>query len=206
MAYPYSKAETLADGAVHLVGLTLALPAFVLLISHSAQGSFGLWAAVLYASCAMISFVASAIYHMSPIDSARPLLLRIDHAAIYFKIAGTYAPVVAVIGTGLAYGIFAVVWTLAMVGAVAKLWFWRTDGKGSLALYLGMGWLSALLIWPMWQTLPKGVVALIVCGGLIYSVGTRAYANPGMRFQNAIWHTVVLAASTCFFAAIALSL
>jgi len=67
MAYPYSKAETLADGAVHLVGLTLALPAFALLISHSAQGSFGLWAAVLYASCAMISFVASAIYHMSPI-------------------------------------------------------------------------------------------------------------------------------------------
>lgn len=133
------------------------------------------------------------------------MLHRIDHAAIYLKIAGTYTPLVAAIGSGFAYGILGIVWLLAAVGAVAKLWFWRTDGKGSLALYLGMGWLSVLLVWPMWHSLSGAALTLVVTGGLIYSAGTLIYAHPGMRYQNAIWHAVVLLASICFFSAITIS-
>lgn len=111
-----------------------------------------------------------------------------------------------VIGSGFAYGILGVVWALAVIGAVAKLWFWRTDARGSLALYLGMGWLSVLLIYPMWHNLPGAALALVAAGGLTYSAGTLIYAHPGMRYQNAIWHAFVLIATACFFAAIALSL
>ena len=111
----------------------------------------------------------------------------------------------AAIGAGFAYGILGIVWLLAAVGAVAKLWFWRTDGKGSLALYLGMGWLSVLLVWPMWHSLSGAALTLVVTGGLIYSAGTLIYAHPGMRYQNAIWHAVVLLASICFFSAITIS-
>jgi hemolysin III len=95
---------------------------------------------------------------------------------------------------------------LAIIGAVAKLWFWSTESKASLALYLAMGWLSVLLIWPMWNTLSGVALTLIGIGGLTYSLGTIVYAHPGMRFQNAIWHVFVLAASVCFFAAISISL
>jgi hemolysin III len=206
MAYPNSKVETVADAAIHAFGLILALPAFAFLIAHAAAGTAVSWAIWLYAACAMASFIASAIYHMSPLDRTRGMLLRIDHAAIYLKIAGSYAPVVALLGSTFAYGVFGIVWMLALLGAVAKLWFWRTDGQGSLALYLAMGWLSALLVWPMWQVLPTTAVALIVAGGLIYSAGTRVYAHPGMRFQNALWHAIVLVASSCCFAAIAISI
>jgi hemolysin III len=154
MAYPISKVETLADGAVHALGLMLAFPALALLTLHAKHEPIETWATGLYAFCVLVSFVASAIYHLSPIDRTRPLLLRIDHAAIYLKIAGTYAPIVAIIGSGFAYGLFGLVWALALFGAIAKLWFWRPDGKGSLALYLVMGWLSGLMIWPMWHALP----------------------------------------------------
>jgi hemolysin III len=205
MAYPTSPAETVADGTVHVLSLVFAIPACILLMLHAAGQDAPLMATAVYAATVLLSFTASAVYHLLPFDRTRPLLSRIDHAAIYFKIAGTYTPLVMLIGSGFAYGILGVVWSLAVIGAVAKLWFWRTDGRGSLALYLGMGWLSVLLIWPMWHNLPRTALALIAAGGLIYSLGTLVYAHPGMRYQNAIWHIFVLTATACFFAAIAIS-
>ena len=206
MAYPTSISETLADGTVHLLSLGFAIPASIFLMMHAAGQEGTLTATVIYAVCILASFTASDVYHLLPFDRSRAFLGRVDHAAIYFKIAGTYTPLVMVIGSGFAYGILGVVWALAVIGAVAKLWFWRTDARGSLALYLGMGWLSVLLIYPMWHNLPGAALALVAAGGLTYSAGTLIYAHPGMRYQNAIWHAFVLIATACFFAAIALSL
>jgi len=191
---------------VHVAGLLLAIPASVLLLVEAAGSQRLTTAAALYAGCMIFAFAASAIYHLSPIDRTRPLLNRIDHAAIYFKIAGTYTPFVALIGSGFAYAVLGIVWALALVGAVAKLWFWGTDGRGSLALYLLMGWLAVLLFWPMWQVLPPAALFLVSVGGIIYSVGAWVFAKPAFRFQNAIWHSFVLSASTCFFAAVAIAL
>lgn len=165
MAYPYSRSETVADGAVHVAGLALAIPASILLLIEAAGSYRMTTAAALYAGCMVFAFIASAIYHLSPVDRTRPLLNRIDHAAIYFKIAGTYTPFVALIGSGFAYGVLGIVWALALVGAVAKMWFWGTDGRGSLALYLVMGWLAVLLFWPMWQVLPPAALFLVATGG-----------------------------------------
>lgn len=206
MAYPYSPAETVADGTVHVLGLGFAIPATILLMIYAAGQDASLTAAIIYSACFLLSLTVSAIYHLVPFDNTRAVLERLDHAAIYFKIAGTYTPLVVVIGSGFAYSILAVVWALALFGATAKMWFWDPKSKASLALYLAMGWLSVLLIYPMWQVLPGATLALITVGGLTYSLGTIVYAHPGMRFQNAIWHIFVLAASICFFAAIAISL
>lgn len=206
MPYPYSPAETIADGTVHVLGLAFAIPASILLVLHGHGQDLQMVPLVIYLACFLFSLSASAAYHLLPFERSRAFLGRVDHAAIYFKIAGTYTPLVAVIGSGFAYVVLAIVWVLAMIGAVAKMSFWRTDSKASLALYLGMGWLSVLLIWPMWHQLPVVAVTLIAVGGLVYSLGTIVYAHSGMRFQNAIWHVFVLAASVCFFAAIAISI
>ncbi|HDY95214.1 hypothetical protein LCGC14_0105630 [marine sediment metagenome] len=206
MAYPHPTADTLADGTIHVLGLGFAIPATILLTTDVAGQGGALTPILIYAACFVLSLLASAIYHLVPFDRPRALLGRIDHAAIYFKIAGTYTPLVVLIGTGFAYGILAVVWALAIIGAIAKLSFWSTESRASLYLYLGMGWLSVLLVWPMWQSLPPMALTLIGAGGLIYSLGTVIFAHPGMRFQNAIWHSFVLTASICFFAAISISL
>lgn len=206
MAYLYSPAETVADSTIHGLGLGFAIPGTILLMDHAGVQDAPVTATLIYAICFILSLSASAIYHTLPFDRTRPLLQRVDHAAIYFKIAGTYTPIVMVIGTGFAYGILGIVWVLAILGAAAKLLFWSAQSKASLILYLAMGWLSVLLIWPMWNTLPGTAMLLIGVGGLTYSLGTIVYAHPGMRFQNAIWHGFVLAASICFFAAIAISI
>ena len=206
MAYPHPTADTLADGTIHVLGLGFAIPATILLTTDVAGQGGALTPILIYAACFVLSLLASAIYHLVPFDRPRALLGRIYHAAIYFKIAGTYTPLVVLIGTGFAYGILAVVWALAIIGAIAKLSFWSTESRASLYLYLGMGWLSVLLVWPMWQSLPPMALTLIGAGGLIYSLGTVIFAHPGMRFQNAIWHSFVLTASICFFAAISISL
>lgn len=207
MAYPYSRAETIADGVVHAIGLLLAVPATLFLLFHAGAVPGETAAAIAVYGCSLIlAFAASAAYHMCPVDRVRPILRRIDHAAIYLKIAGTYTPFTVLLASPLAYGVLTMVWALALGGALAKLSYWRPNAPGSLALYLGMGWLSALLIWPMAQEFPRAVVWLVVAGGLIYSAGTRVYAHPGMRYQNAIWHSFVLTASVCLFGAVALSL
>lgn len=205
MTYPTSPAETFADGTVHIAGLAFAIPASVILLMQAAGSGTITIATAIYAGCMVFAFAASAIYHLLPFDQSREVLGRVDHAAIYFKIAGTYTPFVMIIGTGFAYGILGLVWVLAILGAVAKLFFWRTDARGSLALYLGMGWLSVLLIWPMIDRLPGLAVALIGIGGLTYSLGTIIYKRDGMPYQNAVWHAFVLTASICFFCAISLS-
>ncbi len=206
MAYPHSKPETVADGVIHSAGLLFALPASALLFLQAEDSALLLGAVTLYAMSMVAAFTASAVYHLSPVDATRALLNRIDHAAIYFKIAGTYTPLVVMIGSAFAYVILSVVWTLAAIGAVAKMRGWGTDAKGSLALYLMMGWLSVLLVWPMWHALPGPALSLIVIGGLVYSVGTIVFSRESLAYQNAIWHAFVLVASVCFFAAIALSI
>ena len=206
MAYPYSPAETAADGVVHFIGLAICIPASVYLLWQVGQTGQGTGAIVTYVACLLVSLIISAVYHMSPFDRTRPILRRADHAAIYFKIAGTYSPFVFLIGSGFAYGLLGLVWVLAIFGAAAKLLFWDMDGKGSLALYLLMGWLSSLLIWPMLTHLEGITVALIATGGLIYTAGTLVYARKEMAYQNAVWHTFVLAASLCFLTAVTVSL
>lgn len=205
MAYPYSKPETIADGAVHLTGLSLAIPASALLLTQAADTAVTFFAKGVYIFCMLFALTASAVYHLTPIDRLRPLLNRIDHAAIYLKIAGTYTPFVAAIGTGFAYGILGIVWAIAAGGFVAKLWFWPPNAKGSLALYLAMGWLSVFLVWPIWHSLSGLTLALVLIGGVVNSAGTWIFAHPGMPYQNALWHTVVLFASICFFSAISIS-
>ena len=200
MAYPYSARETIADAVVHVAGLAFAIPASVMLLENATAATK--IPTAVYIATLIFSLAASAIYHLSPHVRSRNLLGRVDHAAIYFKIAGTYTPLVAAIGTSFAYVVAGLVWLLAIVGALAKLGGWGLQARGSLALYLGMGWLSVLLIVPMWQHLPMPALGLVAIGGITYSLGTIIYARDAMPYQNAVWHAIVLLASVCFFAAI----
>ncbi len=208
MPYPYSLRETVADASIHLVGVVGAVVAGWALLNHvnDTQDTSRIWATHVYTGLLIFALVASAAYHMLPWDRTRSLFHRIDHAAIYLKIAGTYTPLVVLIGSAFAYAVLAAVWAIAVFGAVAKLSFWATDARGSLALYLAMGWASVLLVWPMWHSLPGSALVLILVGGGLYTLGTVFFAMQSLRYQNAIWHSFVLAASTCFFAAVSLGI
>ncbi|GFE66949.1 PAQR family membrane homeostasis protein TrhA [Litoreibacter roseus] len=202
--YPTAaKTERIADGAVHAVGVLAAVSGAVIMmwqysgLASSAQ----LTALAIYSATLIATFVASAAYHLLPWHGVRPLLRRIDHAAIYLKIAGTYTPLVVMIGSTFAYVILVVVWTLAVIGIAVKVFFWDKRGPFGTVLYLTMGWLSVGLISSIWPIVPGSVVALIAIGGLTYTAGVIFYTSE-RKFTTAIWHGFVVAASGCFWAAI----
>lgn len=206
--YPaYARSERIADGTMHAIGVLGALIGAIVLLVWSADVATPaqIMALAVYGATLIATFVASAFYHFTPWQDIRPLLRRIDHAAIYLKIAGTYTPLVVLIGTGFAYAVLAVVWALAMIGMVLKLFFWRTPGRFGPALYLLMGWLSLALIWSLWPIVPTAAIVLMAVGGLLYTLGVPFYASETMKFALAIWHGCVVTASACFFAAIAIS-
>ena len=206
-AYPdFTRNERIADALMHVIGVAFAITATIILIAW-AYGETGIGTVValtIYGAALIGSFVASACYHFTPWEGPRPVLRRIDHAAIYLKIAGTYTPLVVMIGSAFAYGVLALVWALAALGAVTKLFFWARPGRWGVGLYLGLGWLSVTLVTSLFPLVSTASLALIVAGGLVYSLGAVVFSIDGLRFQNAIWHGFVLTASICFFVAIAL--
>ncbi|MCF2872448.1 hemolysin III family protein [Octadecabacter sp. G9-8] len=204
--YPtYSRGERIADGAVHVAGIVFAIVGTVLLILWASEQTTGMIAGLwVYGAALIASFVASFCYHFTPWEGPRPVLRRIDHAAIYLKIAGTYTPLVVLIGSAFAYGILAVVWGLAALGVAMKLFFWGRPTRWGVGLYLGLGWISLALATSLVPLVSGAVMGLIVAGGLVYSAGAVLFSLEGLKYQNAIWHSFVLIASVCFFAAIAL--
>jgi len=125
--YPtFTRGERIADAAMHILGVVLAIAGTIALIIYaSGQTDAGTIAGLVIYGVALIgSFVASTCYHFTPWERPRPTLRRIDHAAIYLKIAGTYTPLVMLIGSAFAYGVLAVVWALASLGAEMNLFFW----------------------------------------------------------------------------------
>ena len=205
-AYPdYPRGERIADGLVHLAGIALALAGTVCLVVFAALHTDAVrtTGAAVYGGFLTLSILASAVYHFAPRENLRPALRRIDHAAIFLKIAGTYTPLVLLIGSVFSYAVLACVWVLAMAGAVAKLAFWWRPGPVALGLYLALGWGGVLLVWPMIGALPPAVAICAGIGGVLYTLGAVVFAWDGLRYALAIWHGLVLAASGCFYAAIA---
>ena len=148
MAYPYSLRETLADASIHAIGIIAALIAGIALQIYvvQTQAPPQIAATGIYASMLALSLILSALYHLLPWDRWRPVFRRLDHAAIYLKIAGTYTPLVVLIGSAFAYVVLAGVWLVALFGVIGKLSFWGAESRRSLPVYLGMGWASVLLI------------------------------------------------------------
>ncbi len=205
-AYPdYSKAELRADAVMHMIGIGGALGATFALITLVEQGSGSLTdqiAVWVYGAVMVIAFTASAIYHMTPWEHLRPLFRRFDHAAIFLKIAGTYTPLVMLIGSGFSYVVLGLVWLTAVYGMTRKIFFWQSPNDASTLLYLGLGWASLVLAWPMLQTIPGISFWLTAIGGLTYTAGVIFYRWESLKFSNAIWHGFVITASGCIFAAI----
>ncbi len=206
--YPTATvAERIADAMMHVIGVTGAIlgAVFLLIWATDEVEPAQVTALAIYATALITTFTASAVYNMMPYDAPRPMLRRIDHAAIYLKIAGTYTPLVVMIGSGFAYLILGIVWALAALGMVLKLFFWQRPGRYGPLLYVIMGWLSVLLIWSLWPLVPAKAMLLLGVGGALYTLGVPIYAAKKMPFSTAIWHGFVVAASACFFAGIVIS-
>jgi hemolysin III len=202
----YSRAEMRADAAIHVTGLGAAVLAVPLLmgaalVRSADSGDPQVFVAVMVYGLAFVAMIgASALYNLTPNAARAALFQRLDHSAIYLKIAGTYTPFTLIPGQGL--WLMGGLWAAAAVGVALKLFSPQRFRVVALALYLGMGWVGVTILPQMLATLPFVTVVLIVAGGLVYTLGVLFYLWTRLPYHYAIWHVFVLVASFLFYAAV----
>ncbi|MEL6990502.1 MAG: hemolysin III family protein [Pseudomonadota bacterium] len=209
MSYPqYTRAERVADAVVHVLGVTSAVVGVYFIYAMFADRME--WPTFLgitvYAVALILMLSASAAYHMAAHTPARPILRRIDHAAIYLKIAATFTPLAILLNTSFGYAVLGLVWALALVGAVSKLLAARGQMTTGWVPQVALGWIGLALLIPLFTHLPLESVWYIAGGGLIYTGAVVFYCWDSLRFSNAIWHAFVLLATGCLFMGISTAL
>jgi hemolysin III len=203
--FEYYPREEKANILTHAFGFVMSLIALIFLIDHAIDKGetlhlvsfsvFGLSLIVLYA--------ASTIYHYSSTPYWRIKLRIFDHSAIYVLIAGTYTPMALItLKGGVGLLIFGVVWGLALLGIILKLFFTGKYEILSTLMYIGMGWMVVFAIKPLIANFPIEGLWWIFGGGAFYTVGAILYSIQKIPFNHAIFHVCVLGGSFCHFMAI----
>lgn len=201
----YSRAERLADAVVHALGLVFGLAACIslaILVLPRADG-LRIVAVGLYAGGLLAMLTCSALYNLVDHVRWKPLFRRLDHAAIFVMIAGTYTPfTLFVIGGDWGLGLLVFVWTAALGGVVVKLFWPQRFERLSIAAYLLLGWSMVVALDPLLAATSEAGLTLLGAGGLLYSLGVVFHLWERLPYQNAIWHAFVLAAAACHFFAV----
>jgi hemolysin III len=205
MHWNYDRAELIADGVVHIVGICFGLVAATALIVLAAvYASASEVAAVsIYVTGLLAMLGLSATYNLWPVSRAKWLLRRFDHSAIYVLIAATYTPfIMALKESYLAIAMLAGVWCAAIGGVILKLALPGRYDRLAVGLYLALGWSGVMLYDAVVKAVPPLSLWLVVAGGVLYSLGVIFHAWQRLRFQNAIWHGFVLLGAACHYTAI----
>ncbi len=201
----YTRAERIADGILHFIGVLAALIAVPVMVTLAAVwygDASTIGAAVIYGVSLIAMLTCSASYHMVRAGRTKQLLRRLDHAAIYVKIAGTYTLFAVLLAGESTMPIVAGIWGAALVGVGFKMVSARRWAIFTLALYLAMGWAVVVVGAPILQGVSAGTFTLITAGGILYTAGVLFLYWERLRFHNAIWHALVLAATFLIYAAI----
>ncbi|MEM9062018.1 MAG: hemolysin III family protein [Pseudomonadota bacterium] len=203
-----ARAEQIADAVVHIVGVAtvmLAAPVLVTLAAVWRDEPAVIAAISIYAATLLIMILSSASYNLAsmrlPGGRLLEVLRRIDHSAIYVKIAGTYTPFAVIAGGPFGRWLLVGVWAGAILGTLGKLFAPHRWERLSIALYLALGWAFIIAAGPISAALTTATLVLIIVGGCLYSVGVVFHVWDKLPYQNAIWHVFVLVASLVFYSA-----
>ena len=201
----YGRGEWIADCCVHYAGLVAGLVGSVVLIVAAAERERALTivSVAIYGVGLLGMIGASALYNLAEPSQRKEWFRRLDHAAIFLMIAGTYTPFALVRmdgGWGLGIAIF--VWLVAVSGIALKLLYPRRFEGLSILLYLGLGWAILAAPGPLFDAVPLPAIVMLGIGGLLYSVGLVFHLCHRLPYHNAVWHGFVLGAAACHWVAV----
>ena len=201
----YDRAELIADGVVHGIGILAGVVAATVLVVLTAiyASARDILGVSIYVAGLLSMLVLSATYNLWPVSPTKWVLRRLDHSAIYVLIAATYTPFIMELKDSVfAIALLVGVWCVAIFGIVLKLaWPGRFD-RLSVGLYLALGWSGMMLYDSVIAALPQMALWFVLAGGALYSLGVIFHAWQRLRFQNVIWHCFVLLGSACHYAAV----
>lgn len=209
--HDYTLGEEIANSIIHGLGIGLSVAALVMLVAYAVMSTgpdrnFKLATAIVFGVTLVFEYTASTLYHSFPQPVVKHVFKILDHCGIYLLIAGTYTPfcLVTLREAGGGWWMFGVIWSIALVGCALEAFVAYRPRWLSAALYLAMGWLVIVSIRPLIESLDPAGLALLVAGGLAYTVGTIFYVLKRVKYMHAIWHVWVLGGSVCHFLAVLL--
>lgn len=201
----YTKNEEIMNAVTHGIGAGLSIAGLVVLVVFASMQSdaWKIVASAIYGASMIVLYTASTLYHSFSKTKAASKLNMFDHISIYYLIAGSYTPFMLVnLRGGWGWSIFGVVWACAIAGTVLKIIYGNKLRKVSTIIYLAMGWMIIIAIYPFVKNVETGGIILVVLGGLSYTIGVIFYKWKSLPFNHAIWHLFVLAGTILQFFAV----
>ena len=191
----------------HLFGAVAALGGLIALV-YIALEQGDLWKTVsfsLYGASLFLLYLSSTLYHSTQHKRLKRFFQKLDHFSIYLLIAGSYTPLTLVtLDSSWGIPLFIIIWMLAMIGIVVDAYSRDECRVWPVTIYLVMGWLVLVAIYPLYQALPGAGMFWLVCGGIFYTVGLIFYFKEDeIKHGHGIWHMFVLAGSTSHFVVVA---
>ena len=201
----YHPLEERLNVLTHGFGLLLSIGALIALVLKGSYftGYRTLFSFTVFGASLILLYAASTFYHNAKSTRWRYILNIVDHAAIYVLIAGTYTPFALL--TLRSHGgtfIFILIWGIALLGIVLKLFFIGRFNILSTILYVAMGWIVIFYIKPLLMVFPTWGIIWLFAGGFFYTTGAIIYALENVKFNHAKFHFFVLAGSFCHFISI----
>ena len=166
-------------------------------LSQLSTFNFQLLGMSLFILGSFLMYFSSTLYHVVVDPTAKARIRIFDHSSIYVMIAGSYSPIcLTVVGGWMGWSLFIFLWTCVIAGVVGKIIALGKHPHLSLTLYLMMGWVALLVIWPMWQNMPHAAFWWIIAEGVFYTIGAYFFnKDEEHAFYHAIWHVFIVLGS-----------
>lgn len=203
----YTIPEEIANAVTHGIGVLLAAAALsILVVFATLYGN--VWYIVsfsVYGATLVILYLVSTLYHSFQNPKVKQIFRIMDHSSIYLLIAGTYTPFTLTTLRGpVGWTVFGVIWGLALVGILFKVFFINKFRILSTLIYIAMGWAIVFAMKPMLAVFPPNGMKFLVIGGILYTLGGILYVFKKIKFSHAVFHLFILAGSICHFFSILL--
>jgi hemolysin III len=197
--------EEMANSITHGLGALMSMAGLSLLVVTAVRhGSVSLVAGCsIFGVTLVLLYTASTLYHSFQKPALKHIFKMADHSCIYLLIAGTYTPFTLVTLSGtLGWTLLTIIWSLAVLGIVFKVYFLYRFRTISTIAYILMGWLAVVAIKQLISQLPTGGLVWLTAGGLSYTVGAVFYLWKRLPYHHAVWHVFVLGGSVCHYCAV----
>ncbi len=201
-----SGAEEIANSISHGIGLIAALVGTPILIIDAVRNENGRFivGASVFCATMIVLYLASSVYHGLPQGKAKRVFRVFEHSAIFLLIAGTYTPfTLGVLAGPWGWSLFGMVWGIALIGVSLKAFYLASRPMLFTSLYLMMGWVAVIAIYPFLVKMQTEGLLLLLAGGLFYTVGVAFFVTDSrLKYGHLIWHFFVLAGTLCHYFAV----
>ena len=194
--------EEIANTVTHGIGAGIALVGLVVLVVVAIHhgGVKHIVSFSIFGGMMVVLYGISTLYHGTRNKRSKKVMRVLDHISIYLFIASSYTPFCLLLLQGLFLWVsLTTVWVCAFFGAILKVFHTGKKETLSTILYIAMGWISIVIIKPLFHQLTIDGFILLLGGGLFYTVGTVFYIKEKMNYNHAIWHLFVMAGSTSHY-------